>query len=241
LLGLAWRRGWRPARQDGILWLLGVTVVLTTLVHALPENPQAKYQTLITPWASILVGVGLVRLARWQGWSWAFRSKLAVVLVCVPLLSQIAGNAGLALWRGELSPRFSEIDVADGRLPLAEIEELGAFVRQNTPPGEPVATLFTSIAVAADRPVLPGSEMAIFAISLPADSANRFHLTTPEQLQAAIEQGRPSAVIVEQTLRGTIPEIAIMSRYCLARQATTIGQYREPVEIYLRRGDGRCP
>ena len=99
LVVIAWLRGWRPLRSVGqhpVLWLLAVTVVVTTLIHALPENPQAKYQTLLAPWAAALVGVGLVRLARWQGWLSVTRPRLVVLLVSLSLLLQIAGNLALA-------------------------------------------------------------------------------------------------------------------------------------------------
>ena len=245
LVGIAWWRGWRPVRsirQAPVLWLLAVTVVLTTLLHALPENPQAKYQTLVAPWAAVLVGVGLTRLARWQGWSWLARPRLALLLVSVPLLLQIGGNLALWVARGELSPRFSEIDVADGRLPLAEIEELGAFVRERTPPDEPIATLFTSIAVAAHRPVLPGLEMSIFALRVDSpELAGRLRLMTPAQLRSAIEEGRPSAVVVESILAGAVPSASLAAHYCPAHETDQIGQFREPVTIYLRRSDGHCP
>ncbi|HEX2174202.1 MAG TPA: hypothetical protein VHL09_17350, partial [Dehalococcoidia bacterium] len=245
LLIAAWRSGWRPYRRDGhecaVCWLLGLTVLATTILHALPENPQAKYQTLIAPWASVLVGAGLVQLARRSGWTWAFRPRTAIVLVALPLGLQVAGNLALAAVQGGLSPRFSEIDVADGRLPIAEIEDIGRVVRDGTPPGQPVITLFTSVAVAADRPVLPGLEMSIFALTGSAEQADRLRLMTPDQLVSAIRSGAGSAVIAERDLRAIVPESVILDRYCPAAYFDQIGQFRDAVEVYLLRAGGRCP
>lgn len=245
LLVLAWRTGWRPRRpnaRSGLLWMIAGVTVAITILHALPENPQAKYQTLIAPWACVLLGAGIVWLAADRGWSWATRAAVVLPLIALPFALQVAGNAVLAMARGELSPRFSEIDVGDGRLPLAEIESIGDFVAANTPPGEPVATLFTSIAVAANRPVLPGLEMSIFSLTpAPAGQTERLRLTTPGALTEDIAAGRPAAIITEQTLLSFIPQPVIDERYCLARRDTGIGQFQETVDVYLRRSDGRCP
>jgi hypothetical protein len=90
---------------------------------------------------------------------------------------------------------ITPLEVIEGA--ATEGEEMGAYIREEVPPG-PVLTPATIVAIEAGRDVVHGTEMGHFAAMYPWDQerASRFEMTTLPELTRIVEDQVPAAIVL---------------------------------------------
>lgn len=191
---------WIKALQGWDVSPAAITVAAISLL-AVPRLVAARRTTEIILLASGLVGL-VLPLVPESAWGTYISSSVPVAAV-----------AGVvALWTTDLAPstphrhvawlfpimslfHIMPLEVPEGA--AREVEEIGAFIRNEVPPG-PVLTPATIVAVEAGRDVVPGTEMGHFAAWFPWDSARaaRYHMTTLPDLARAVEEQVPAAIVL---------------------------------------------
>jgi hypothetical protein len=163
-------RLWR-ARAGAELVLLA-TGVVALVVPVAPPSAWGVYIAASIPVVAAAGAIVLHGLAEW-------RAPLRRMAWALPALS-------LCL----LSPP------ATSSSPTAEVAEVAAFIRRDVPPG-PLLTPLGVVAVEADRPVIPGTEMGMFSAMRPTEAAaaRERRFTVVPDLTAAVEKRTPAAVV----------------------------------------------
>jgi len=158
--------------RAGAELLLLATGVIALLVPVAPPSAWGVYIAAGIPVVAAAGAIVLHGLAEWG-------SPLRRMAWALPALS-------LCL----LSPPATPVD------PTAEVADVAAFIRQKVPPG-PLLTPLAVVAVEADRPLIPGTEMGPFSAMPPieADAARARRFTVVPDLTAAVEARTPAAVV----------------------------------------------
>jgi len=214
--------------------LLGAVFGAVLLANLVPATTAPYYQSVLAPLAAVLAAPVLAGL----------RSRPAAAAVL----------AALAVLQGWTALRSDVVVAArGGGFPLSErlsaLRDVGRAVAAHSPADAPVWTLATYFALEADRDVLPGLEMSIFAVQ-PAWSrarAERFHVVNPGMLRDWIEDRVPDVVVLTALdvarLGGRDGPVlsALPERYEIRRRWDDVGQFDGPVLLLVRRGAGDSP
>jgi hypothetical protein len=104
------------------------------------------------------------------------------------------------LWLTPLMALYAPIPSAGIGRADAEIAAVASYLRRAVPPG-PILSPQPAIAVAADRDVLPGTELGAYAVLAKGreKEAAALRLTTPRLLARAVERRLPSAIVLHRT------------------------------------------
>ncbi len=138
-------------------------------------------------------------------------------------------------------------DLTGGRLPLEEIDQVAAFVAQNSQPSDKVLALEAlSVVVDANRFTLPGMTLAQFSLQeVDTATAQRLHVVNYDLVANAIEQKTARVIVltdgdwnmlaVEDPAGLSALQNAVDQNYREALTMTNFGQFSQTVHVYLRR------
>jgi Dolichyl-phosphate-mannose-protein mannosyltransferase len=138
-------------------------------------------------------------------------------------------------------------DLTGGRLPLEEIDQVAAFVAQNSQPTDQVLALEAlNVVVDANRSSLPGMTLAQFSLQeVDTATAERLHVVNYDLLANAIEQKTARVIVLTDgdwnMLAAENPaglgalQNAVEQNYREAQTMTEFGQFSQTVHVYLRR------
>ena len=138
-------------------------------------------------------------------------------------------------------------DLTGGRLPLEEIDQVAAFVAQNSQPTDKVLALEAlSVVVDANRSCVPGMTLAQFSLQeVDTATAERLHVVNYQLLTEAISQKTARVIVLTDpdwnmlTVAnpaglGTLQNV-LDQNYREAQTLTEFGQFSQNVHVYLRR------
>jgi hypothetical protein len=222
---LARRR--RAGRRETALALVLGGGLLVQLLGA----PYAEYAVPFAPLACLLAGVTLARagraLPRATRAAWRIPAIAGLVI------------AGLAtVDAGKLVPGVAS--------PPRQLDRAAALVRANVPPGMPLFTFDTYLAIQADRPVPTALAMSHYSYyrSLPDDEATRYRVLNDAALRRLLREGGVGALAMTDTTYTILapaapgePEIRalIEGRYRLVATVPLFGQWGDTLYLYLAR------
>ena len=138
-------------------------------------------------------------------------------------------------------------DLTGGRLPLDEIDQVAAFVAQNSQPADKVLALEAlSVVVDAKRSSLPGMTLAQFSLQeVDTATAQRLHVVNYDWVANAIAQKTARVIVltdgdwnmlaVEDPAGLSALQNAVDQNYREALTMTDFGQFSQTVYVYLRR------
>ncbi|MBI4865203.1 MAG: hypothetical protein HY815_33820 [Candidatus Riflebacteria bacterium] len=151
------------------------TVLAVTALHLVPGRLHPEYHELVLPPLAVALGVAVSRIE-------LGRLSRAVALV-------------LAL-TGLLGAR-TQLYAVTGWNP-AHVSQIGQTIARLCGPTDAVLTFVPDFALAADRPLWPGFEMASVSLahpSLPAPSRRRFHMVDLSEIATILASGGPRVVV----------------------------------------------
>lgn len=193
--------------------------------------PYAEYAVPFAPLACLLAGVTLARAGR--GLPQATRDAWRTPMVAGILI------AGLAtVDTGQLVPGVPS--------PPRQLDRAAALVRANVPPGLPLFTFDTYLAVQADRPVPTALAMSHYSYyrNLPDDEATRYRVLNDAALRRLLREGDVTALAMTDTTYTIFAPPApgeptiralIEGRYRLVATLPLFGQWGDTLYLYLPR------
>ncbi len=230
---------WQNLRERSVYVHLVVILVTIFLANFVPRATRFDYQIISLPPLVVLATVSIAKVYRELRHDVA-RRTLAALIIGIVLISALGGN--------------HHLDLRGGNLPGKEIDELAEFLNEQLDPGEKVFTMHPYIAVAADRELLPGTEMAMFSYFPEWDRATcaRHRVINDDIASEYIDSALAGAVILtaadfrrNSTLTSLDPRerernaqemlARIENRYRLALTMQSFGQWQETMYVYLRR------
>ncbi|MGH9182610.1 MAG: ArnT family glycosyltransferase [Acidimicrobiales bacterium] len=196
---------------------------------------QLHWLTPAIPGLVTLSAIGLTRAAATSPHLWAVVASLVGAVTLVVPVSQ--GYIPL-------------LDRSGGQGPIDKLQDVGDFVAAHTAPEEEVLALESQlVAVAADRPMVPGVSMAQFSYQdVTAPEAEEYHLVNGDLVLRYLDQARPRAVVLSDwdwtllSRAGTLSRRArdpapareaLQANYRLAYTKDHVGQGRATVSVYL--------
>jgi hypothetical protein len=212
--------GWIPGHKEEPIPGLVTAAVVGAVVHLLPAQLHVEHLVAVSPLLFLAVAA-----------RWGRRIHEPKVLGC--------GIALMALTAAS-SARFVHLD--SNVATVQQTMDLGAFLREHTPEDKPLLTQQLALAVEADRSVLPGFEMGRFGWSpeLTESEAVRRHRMSVKRLDAAMS-GPIGAIVIAQ---GDLDEVrrsavlyAAQSRFSNHRRIEQYGQFSEPIDLYVPKGE----
>jgi len=159
----------------------------------------------------------------------------------------VQGTLVAALLLLPLTESTQHIDLSGRRLPLAELDQVAAFVDQNTQPADKVLALEAlNVVVDANRSTLPGMALAQFSVqNLDSATAQQLHVVNYELVADAIDRKAARLVILTdadwQRLVGSNPSAAenlqrlLDQNYREAQSMTRFGQFSQTIRVYVSR------
>jgi hypothetical protein len=146
-----------------------------------------------------------------------------------------------------LTESIQHVDITGRRLPLAEVDDIAAFIGQHTQSTDKVLALEAlSAVVNANRSVLPGLSLAQFSAQLmDTPTAQRLHVVNAAMLADAVSQKQTKVIVLTERDFGLLDSMDLASTnvlrraldqsYDLAMTVQLFGQYARPVYVYLLR------
>jgi hypothetical protein len=175
-----------PALIPAWLTIFGMGAAVLALLPA-----QTFHQYFMVPLMFFI-------LAGLPFWCVLLRARKPVGIFGAPLLLALYGgtpwNDSIELFnhREWVFPRFPR------ELRLADVREISQTLAEVTGPNDPVFTTWQGFTFFARRRDLPGNEnfnARLIAGQLPEDQLRLLHVASNEELAAAIQQGKPKAVV----------------------------------------------
>lgn len=141
---------WR-GRSGCLEMSLAAKVALgVTALHLIPGRLHPEYHELVMPLLALVVGGACTSELAPRRWTGSVLTRCVIVLL---MIAQLGGARGQLWARGGWSP--------------AMIEDVGQVLAAVAPVGEPVITFVPDFALAADRPLMHGLEMASVSVARP--------------------------------------------------------------------------
>lgn len=231
---LAKLRNWRMSSLEQ-------TTLAVAAVIALHSTSQVSYMytylVVVFPIAGLLIGVSGARaLAGLAGAQSRLLLHCYMIGSALALFSQGLGSAGPFRAGG----------------PVRSLVEVARYVKARTPADKPILTENNSLAVEAERQVLPGDEMNVlsYAHDWPEARCRTFHVLNLEMLERAVLNRQFGALILSRhSFIGNFPVLfnpgeegarptmlrAIAKTYTLDRVIRGLGYLGADWEIYLPR------
>lgn len=217
----------------------------------------------------LVIGMGLTLFAasHFTSGGWHYEYFVPAVFSSFPLLAiLLAGLISRGRRHGDpqvavgvlvavliLAPMAQGIEFIDrsgDRLPVAEVQEVARFVAANSSPGDKVFALEAlSVAVEADRELLPGLSLAHFSYeSLETERARDLHVINFDIAVEYVRSRQPAVIILTARdwamlerrgvydLTPNDPEPfrqAVSENYQEAYRMDDFGQFRGTVVVYL--------
>lgn len=220
-------------------WLLGAVAAF----HLVSQEPYVhRYMAMLVPSLAAIGGPVLVRLTeRFRKNDFPRRGILWFATVAMLY-------AGMGQWELKFSPPN----------PVAQLNAIAREIELLTGPGDEILTFNNSVAVAADRPVLPGDEMNVLTYD-PAWTRERcemFHVLNVDMLEEALLTGRLRAVLVTRySFIGNFPTFynpgeigarprilaALEKHYHKINTFPGFGYMGEPADLYVPVGRRTVP
>ncbi|MCD4653283.1 hypothetical protein K8T06_05055 [bacterium] len=165
--------------DDSLLLLTAIVIF-----HFTSQAPYVhRYLAMLIPAAAALLGPELVRLADAFSYEKILHRK-GVIWCMICFIAYV----GLGQW--ELA--FS------GPNPVAQLKSISNEIAMLTAPGDEILTFNNSIAVEADRPVMPGDEMNVLTYhpDWTKERCRKFGVLNVDMLEQALEENRLRAVLI---------------------------------------------
>ncbi len=220
---------WSPGLVDAA-WVIGGVVAF----HFVSEAPYVhRYLAMTVPAVAIIASQEIVRLAKLMGNK---RILNGYVWVAICMLMFIA--------MGKPVIRFSSPG------PVVELKTIATEIAFLTGPNDPILTFNNSVAVEAERDVLPGFEMNVLTYDpdWTKEKCETFRVLNVQMLREALEAGVPRAVLITgNTFIGNFPTFynpgeigarpeiiyALEKHYHRIRVFPGFGFLGEDAELYL--------
>jgi hypothetical protein len=247
------------AQNFGLVILLGMLSVYFSVRVEGMRYPQGNRLPLLI----FALGLGLFAAAHLANGLWATEYLVPAATSFLPILaialSQVYGgleNQSRVLLEGTLiavllllplTESTEHIDLSGRRLPLAELDQVAAFVDQNSPPADKVLALEAlNVVVDANRATLPGMTLAQFSVqNVDTATAQQLHVVNSEMVANAIAQKAARIVILTdadwQRLVGSNPADTenlqhwLDQNYRLTESMTRFGQFSQTIRVYVSR------
>jgi len=221
-------------RGCGAGWLF---ILITTLVHFSAASPRLNnYSVIIVPLAAFYIATVMTRILS-ERLDRVLMRRVAAAFVCGCVLTLfIQGRESFSL--------------VNGKSAVSGVTELAKFIREQTLEDQYLVSFNNSIAVMAERQVLPGFEMNTMSYADYWDRGmfEKYRVLNTEILLEEIGQGRIGAfIITEHTFIGNFPVFynlgeegargivmeEIRRYYRKDRTLPELGYFDTPVEVYL--------
>ncbi|MGI5869553.1 MAG: hypothetical protein ACOX9C_08955 [Kiritimatiellia bacterium] len=233
LVARAGRRS--ESRLNSVVWLALAGFLAATLVHGLAPFPYDDYQTPVMPLAAVVVAVSLADVLAESGlrhdvMAWAMVVTAGLFMVSSPLCMD---------WVTIRKDRFwMEMKETPD---LFKLREVGAWLRENTAPGDVLLTQDAYLAVEARRKVLPGLEMGPFSLfpDLDDETARRRRVHNVATLATAIaETDAPVAALSGYAFAVSCPTTERLAPELARTLADAVRAHYEPVKTVADFGQG---
>lgn len=187
--------------QVGQWWNVAPAVItaLAVTLLAVPRLVRARAKAELVLLATGLAGM-TVPIAPPGAWGVYVTANVPVAAAAVTTvfsgLAERRSPARVTAWGILILPLFVLILPMSDTPPTGEVAEMAAFLRRGVPPG-PLLTAIGAVAVEADRPIVPGTEMGPFSAMAAGDAerARRTGFTTLPALTRAVRERAPAAVL----------------------------------------------
>ena len=252
-------------RLTDIVQNFGLVLVLFVAAIYFIWRAQGLARTLrdhLAIWIAVL-GLGLFAAAHLVNGLWSVEyivpAETALLPIVAIVLSKVYGileNQSRVFLQGTLlavllllplTESIQHVDITGRRLPLAEVDDIAAFIVQHTQPTDKVLALEAlSAVVNANRSVLPGLTLAQFSVQLmDTPTAQRLHLVNAAMVVDAVSQRKAKVVVLTERDFGLLDSMdlangdalrrVLKQEYDLALTMPLFGQYARPVNVYLQR------
>jgi len=217
--------------------LLALSIPVIFILHLLPFGAGSYYNTLLVLPVAIFTGWAISRI--WEQMKNMPRKPFLIMVITVVFLN-LMGQVDILI-RYQLV-LFRHGDSFYLEKPLQEIEEAAEIVKQNTTKESKILTLQTYIVVEADRSVMSGYEMSIFASHPFWDTATcrAFSRINKEIVQEQILKKFPEMIIIAgedfNSLNISADEFNkwLGTNYSLLRKFDNFGQFNSTLFILKR-------
>lgn len=235
LLFSGWRT-WKPDTFGRQSLVFGLGVAMYGAANFVGGSCHIDY---LIPAAYVLLpmlAMGFAHAYRRQRYSIPRNAILRVALFAILISEMVRGG-------------WQYTDLSGGLPPIYEIREIADQVRVQTSPTDRLLALEAlTIAVEADRPVLPGLTMAQFSLyEGESDQARRLKLVNGDIILQYLNSGAAKVVVFTDQdwegwrglgISGKV-EAALSDCYESPEVRDNFGQYARSVYIYIRKPD--CP
>ncbi len=211
----------------------------------------------------VVLGLGLFAAAHLPNGLWSVEYLVPAMTAFLPIAAIVLARVydapeaqtrvllqGILLGVLVLLP-FSEsiqhVDITGRRLPLAEVDEVAAYIARHSQPTDKVIALEAlSAVVNARRSTLSGLTLAQFSAQLmDAPTAQRLRVVNAAMLADAVRQKQARVIVLTERDFGLLDSQdlastnalrrALNQQYDLTMTMQLFGQYARPVYIYLLR------
>lgn len=211
----------------------------------------------------VVLGLGLFAVAHLPNGLWSVEYLVPAMTAFLPIVAIVLARIYAAqesqtrvLLQGvllgalvllPLTESIRHVDITGRRLPLAEVDEVAAFIARNSQPTDQVLALEAlSAVVNADRSTLPGLTRAQFSAQLmDTPTAQWFHVVNAAMLADAVSQKQAKVIVLTERDFGLLDSMdaasahalrhALDQYYDLAMTMPLFGQYARPAYVYLLR------
>ena len=184
------------------------------------------HSTPILPIASILAGYGFTEVySRLKRNSFRYGMLVAITALIVSALV--------------IQTSFSDVKLVSNDIPIQNVEEMAAYIRNYTHPDGKLLTFSTFTALQANREVLPGFEMSIFSYyaNWSDDRATKYNVINKNLLERYITSKSASAILLTNFDKYYYIDADMLLRieenYFLAKVMDRYGQRLETAYLYL--------
>jgi hypothetical protein len=207
-------------------YLLYGIVFFVSIVNFLKILIFVHHETPIIPIASILAGYGFTEVYSRLKRNY-FRYGMLVATTALIVIAVV------------IQTSFSDVNLTSNNMPIQNVEEMAAYIRNYTPPDGKLLTFSTFTALQANREVLPGFETSIFSYysTWSDDSATKYHVVNKNLLEQYINSKSASAILLTSFDTYYYVDadmlLGIEENYFLAKVMGQYGQRLETAYLYL--------
>jgi hypothetical protein len=217
------------SKGDTKYWVLFCLIVLAVCAVNFFVTPTfSEYAVILAPVASVLASLGIKKIYDYSNGN-PIRNVILVMMALMVLLTPLSQG-----------PLFVKMSLKEK--PIAQIEEIGYYIKSHTPEDGRLLMFSTYAAIAADRMLLPGFEMSIFSYysDWSTDKARQYHVINRDLLNEYIESTSAAAILltsfeIEYLQIGNDTLGLIEENYYLAKSMPNWGQWGDTADLYLPR------
>jgi|GEM_PF-2092111 len=203
---------------------LYVGVALVYAMHLIPTENLPEHPVILVPFVAILAAFGFSEV--YNKTSNNFTKYLLLLTVVIMILFTLLSNG----------PQW--VDISGNKTPIAEVDEIATYIKNNTPKDGKLIAFSTYAAVQADRELLPGFSQAYYTYrpDWSDEKAKEYNGVNPNMLNKYIESRSASAILLtdfEIRRIGSEPVRLIEENYDLVKTTGAWGQHVNTAYLYL--------